>query len=246
MTVPFVMAFLLLLSPVSAYAATSYGLSSTVDAAGIKYTGRASITTNTNGATATCSVTSSAPVLAGYIYTEARLYRGSSLVGSASGYNKLDYLNKGESSYYCKGWPASYSASGIMGGYDARYGGSYVYAPCGKTGSLYSSYAVMDPSSEIITEDAAQYMYVCNDEGETVGSAKGEEMFGVLPDWITAVGVNGIDGYVKAADFWTPMASNPADAVENFSIPRQRIIDVYESPDDSAGVIDSLVLNYGC
>lgn len=78
--------------------------------------------------------------------------------------------------------------------------------------------------------DLESVAYETLDNGETYGSVLSEDYLGYLPDWISAVATNDVNGYIKQDDFWVPEAQNPADAVENFSVQRVRSIPVYEAP----------------
>ena len=55
--------------------------------------------------------------------------------------------------------------------------------------------------------------YNINDNGETYGSALSEYTIGAEPELISAVGANGVSGYIKAADL-TPKVSSIKEALE--------------------------------
>jgi hypothetical protein len=58
-----------------------------------------------------------------------------------------------------------------------------------------------------------QIKYAVNSKGETYGSALSEHTIGVEPDLISAVGTNGVEGYVRADDL-TPKVSSIEEAIE--------------------------------
>ncbi|MFD0716969.1 peptidase [Paenibacillus sp. GCM10027626] len=68
-----------------------------------------------------------------------------------------------------------------------------------------------------ITADITPIMllseYGVNDNGETYGSALSEYSIGVEPDLVSAIGTNGVEGYVRATDL-APNVLSPDEVIE--------------------------------
>ena len=77
-----------------------------------------------------------------------------------------------------------------------------------------------------------------NENGEVYGSEIFLEAIGVKADLISAIGENGVEGYVKATDLDGPAAKNPTEAVKQ--VRANRIIPLYES--DGETVIGSFII----
>ncbi|WP_036717283.1 hypothetical protein [Paenibacillus harenae] len=71
-----------------------------------------------------------------------------------------------------------------------------------------------------------QEEYAVNNNGETFGSALLEAKIGEEPDLISALGTNGIQGYVKADDLF-PDVSDPQEALRSYSV--SAIIPLYDT-----------------
>lgn len=230
--------------PSFAQAGTVTGLAKTINVNGISYTGQLSTITSGAQVTGKSRATASTTVGAGYIYTLVTLYNGSSIVGSAAGYTSAS-LAQGYSTYTTGGQVGnSYSSRGQFAGFNPITG-TYTYATQYPSPSImYYANALLNEQPNEISSKPVELVYQKTESGETFGTALGEEVFGRLPDWISAVAANGAEGYVKAEDYWMPTAENPADAVENFSTQQVRLIPVYAEP-DSAEVVGQYEMYYG-
>ena len=80
-----------------------------------------------------------------------------------------------------------------------------------------------------IVNSMMQNEYDVNDNGETYGSALSDYTIGVEPDLISAIGTNGIKGYVKSTDL-TPNYNSPEEAIEEQMVANgdTRIIPLYD------------------
>lgn len=219
-----------LVAPSVALAGTTYSATKTITVNGVNYTGQTS--TSVNGATVVgkSQATASQVVGAGYIYTLVNLREGGSSKGTAAGYTSIA-SSLGYSTYQAAGRSGyAYSTKGAFSGFNP-ISGTYTQAAQYQTPNAmcYSGpMAVVLAGEQGI--DLESVAYETLDNGETYGSVLSEDYLGYLPDWISAVATNDVNGYIKQDDFWVPEAQNPADAVENFSVQRVRSIPVYEAP----------------
>lgn len=220
------------LSPVTSFATTANGASTSLTVSGVTYTGHAATVSNGSKITGRVEASASKSVGAGYIKTLVKLYKGTQQIGETSGYNGAT-TNLGYSTYTIQGQSGSdYRTTGSFGGYNSVTGyystRSVAYSP------NVRCYASIVDRPVVLDSDLLGYRVTA--DGETYGSALGEESVGYLPDWISAQASNGESGYIKLEDYWVPEAENPADAVENYAIERVRSIPVYEAPESDVVV----------
>ena len=83
--------------------------------------------------------------------------------------------------------------------------------------------------------------YQINRNGETYGNLLTAISIGYEPDLIEAVGVNGIEGYVKSIDLNLPIPSNPSEAVQTTKNTNPRTINLYDK--DGKTIIDSFQID---
>lgn len=83
--------------------------------------------------------------------------------------------------------------------------------------------------------------YLTNRNGETYGNLLTAISIGYEPDLIEAIGINGVEGYVKSADLNLPMPSSPSEAVQATKNATSRTINLYDK--DGKTVIDSFQID---
>ena len=90
---------------------------------------------------------------------------------------------------------------------------------------------------------ALQEDIMTNQAGELCGPAPLAQDMGIQLDLILAIGVSGVEGYIRASDDWIPLPSSEEEIVEWMSTRRVKTIPVYAV--DGITVIDSFNLYYG-
>ena len=248
---------MVLLSVVTAaFATETYsGWKKVAEIGGVEYWGRTSIEDSSHNMY--CRAYLYSGYLSGSTWVPINLYEGYMFVGVAikrSDGSTLSYAtaqNLNLTSSVMK----SVWTPGKLNVYYRALG--YGYAYNWMTGSYEGDYLISSPILEysntpLLTDGLAldgaivpgctiEKRHVIAETGETYGELTS---FDNLPDWILVQATNGLEGYVDADDFWTPMPINPADAVSNFSVQRVRSIPVYAEP-GGGKVIGQFDMYYG-
>lgn len=158
----------------------------------------------------------------GYFGALPRLYNslGKLVISGKWAYNASPVYGKGFKTNDVKGDGKTYFALGKVRIYN---------------GNGYNEYSCnMSPFLKVAAKDAA---YEVNEKGETYGCALYGEIIGGEPDFIEAVGVGGVEGYVKSSDFEVDN-STPERAAESSPADGEcahRMIDLYDKEGNVIG-----------
>lgn len=161
----------------------------------------------------------------GYIGTRARMYRADGGLEGAADWTYNDDPLVGQDTYiYVEVDPDEY-----------YYSKGQV---CFYNGNGYTTYTTN--ASPNMSLGTSRYLptVTTNEHGDIYGPEIFLEAIGIEPDLIYAIGVNGVEGYVKATDLEVPVAETPAEAVQQVRV--NRTIPLYAS--DGISVIGSFVI----
>ena len=179
-------------------------------------------------------------VPAGYMGGQARLYKSDGQLKQSS---TMKYNNVSSSGLYVYSPATNISGTYYAQSYAAFYtGDGYVGTSGNKSPNLILETNFEETS--LPSNLKFQKAYSVNSNGETYGSALLESTIGVEPDLISAVGTNGVNGYIKADDL-TPDVSNPQEAINsNLNNGESVLIPLYDV--DGSTIISEfkLVTNY--
>ncbi|MEK4297385.1 peptidase [Paenibacillus sp. FSL R5-0914] len=162
--------------------------------------------------------TVNAPTPAGYMGGQARLYNsnnGALVHSSTWKYNDSDAWNMWVYSprtttngyYYAQNKGQFYN----IDGYVEYTGNKSPILQLSGNQSLNSKN--LTEASEIMEKLSLKKEYDVNNNGETYGSALSEKTIGMEPDLISAIGTNGVNGYIKSEDL-SPKVSSIEEALE--------------------------------
>ncbi|GEM_PF-700201 len=202
---------------------------------GYKYTFTSEVWERGSGSSATVEavafVKADQVVPVGYMGANARLYNLSGSLVRASG---TFYNTSTVSAFYVYSTGISTSGQYYAQNTGSFYNGSgYTnftgYKSPNQTLSSSGTKSASTAGAEKVLEDLiSKNEYDINENGETYGSALSSYTIGIEPDLIAAVGTNGVNGYVKAAEL-TPEVSTIEEALalmgENGSV---RTIPLYD------------------
>lgn len=205
-----------------ALAATGQSITISVD--GHPYTGQASI--NYGGPNyAYCTVVCTSGTGSNNICSVARLYNyNGALVDSKDNYGQHNVT--------------AIAAGSVSGEYYGN-GTMRVYRP--EYGTWTSTTVPSTPHG--YSRMAGGVLFETNEAGETCGAAPLAEEAGIQLDLILAIGISGVEGYIKSDDYWTPLPTSESEIEEYMSIERVRTIPVYAF--DGMTVVDFFDLHYG-
>ena len=82
--------------------------------------------------------------------------------------------------------------------------------------------------------------YLVNKNGETYGNLLTAKKIGYEPDLIEAIGISGVEGYVKRVELNLEEPSNPIEAINQTRNLKSRTINLYN--EDGITVVDSFVV----
>lgn len=99
-------------------------------------------------------------------------------------------------------------------------------------------------TEKILKDLMMQTKYAVNSRGETYGSALSEYTIGVEPDLISAIGTNGVQGYVRAEDLTPPVSSIAEAVAQNGKNGDIRMIPLYDAEGTKVLGEFKLVTNY--
>lgn len=182
------------------------------------------ISGNTVEAVAEACIADKKVITAGYIGAQARLY-------TADGYLK----HSSEMVY-------NDDAVNVYAYSDATSDSGYFYSQsrvCFYNGNGYDYFTANRSPNLAVPASIVNLDYEKNDRNETYGSGLLAELLGVEPDYIAAIGINGVRGYVRADELYT-IPSSPKDAALMMQQDREnKIIPLY---DINGNVIDGFVV----
>lgn len=154
-------------------------------------------------------------VPSGYMGGQARLYNTSGNIKASSSWTYSPsslatfYVYSPRVSivgqYYAQNQAEFYNGNGYT-----RYTGYKSPIQALSSSKLISTTETQTPKA--INDLMLQKKYAVNSKGETYGSALSEYTIGVEPDLISAIGTNGVKGYIKADDL-TPKISSIEEAL---------------------------------
>lgn len=177
-------------------------------------------------------VTSADSVPAGYMGTRAILYRSDGSFIDAADWSYNYYEGSGElqsGTYYA------------TDGYYFSRGQVQIYNGDGYSEFTAKATPNLAPSNGTRSADD-RYAVRRNANGEVYGSDLFLIEIGVEPDLISAVGQNGVKGYIKRTDLDYNLPSNPAEAMEYMANrPARRTIPLYA--EDGVTVLGSFVID---
>lgn len=168
---------------VQAYTESSWLIFPSVE--GVTYKGKTSTHGNGSAMWANATTMASKGVAGGRMGSLARLYLNGSLVKSTG----VIYNDGGAQSII-----ASTPTNSTRGNYKAG-GTSYIYNP--STGS-YSAHTLINSPAQTFSDSEVEI--IRNENGEIYGSEYELLLYGIQPDLVSAIGVDGTEGYVKEAD----------------------------------------------
>lgn len=94
----------------------------------------------------------------------------------------------------------------------------------------------VEETQKALAESLVNGEYPKNSRGETYGSWSLADVVGHEPDLISAVGTNGVEGYVRATDMNGPVIHNPDEAAEYMATrPVSRTIPLYDLDGNTVG-----------
>lgn len=209
---------------VPAFAEYSYGPSTTFSANGVTYIAHPEIGSGDGSMiNGYGMVNASRTVQTGWMGANIRIYINTgTLFAQNTAYNNIDmqyfiaYTSSPPGSFY------RFYASGTAYGWA---GTSYVGKSMSNTGPVSRS-----------AESFVVKSYPVNESGMTYGSGLSAEYVGEEPDLISAIGKNGIDGYVKNTDINMPIPSNPEEAVSLYGTSNIKTVPVYDV--DGTTIVD--------
>lgn len=197
----------LLIAPINVFADSATGSTTYVTVYGYNYHHYSSVLSDSTSAWSyvhpNCSVNAPTGYMGGY----PRLYNSNySLVKAGT-------------------WTYNENPSSAMGLSTGKYVGTGTYYGKGQVryynGNGYSEYTTTStPFVQVrsLQNIPAYANYRVNVNGQTYGSDYFAEYKGGLPDLISAIGNNGISGYVKAIDLEQPMPKTPEEALAYMEI----------------------------
>lgn len=195
-----------------------------------------------HGAYATAYVKSKngAPIMAGYVGTNAFLFKSNGDLKKSSGMSYNSYASSSIQRYTSTTDSGTYYARSLVKFYTGTYdnnGPIYnIYNTPPTTFQSYSSNSVTPPETTELLNLPNEYSI--NFNGETYGSALIADITGQYPDLIAAEGINGIRGYVRFEDLdYSPTSIK--DAIEHATILENTIIPIY---DINGNIVDTFEL----
>ncbi|WP_346675364.1 hypothetical protein [Enorma phocaeensis] len=202
---------------------------------GITFTSRTSCASFGNSIKGTVTTAASTSRPAGYLGADCWVVRNDGFVAGTA----TRYSQSATSSF-----STNATASGSSGRSYQTTGTSYVYLT--STGNYMSIRANPSPFLSINSLSSQNQSAVQDGitiDGQRYGSLQSYLYEGDNLDLIAAVGINGMEGYIRVEDFLAiPRPSNPEDAVSSFASEREVQIPVY---DIDGNVIDSYCVVVG-
>ena len=208
------------LIPITSFANTSSSFYKTPTINGYNYSFTSEVWDryNPNGggytAEAVSAIKADDNVPEGYMGGQARLYNSSGALEASSSWtyntSKISLIwvysprISTDGKYYAQNKAEFYNGDG----YDRYTGYKSPILTLSSSSSLKAT-----KTYEGINSFMLQTKYAVNSRGETYGSSLSEYAIGVEPDLISAIGTNGIEGYVKADDL-SPTYSSTEEAIE--------------------------------
>lgn len=210
------------------------------DSNGIRYHGMTSAISSGTLVRSTASTVTvdGTSVPAGYAQAAAQLYRGSALAAETDLTYNTTITTGVTATTPQAGGSGNYKGTGTAGCWngDGHYNQVTIpITPILQVGSRSVDNALMLES--LPEEDKIIYT---NEAGETYGSALASALSGTEYDLVSAIGIHGVQGYIRSTDR-PKSAASPEEALAR--VPQDRYIPVYEA--DGKTIIDEFLIGSG-
>lgn len=178
-------------------------------------------------------------VPAGYAEATALLYRGSDLAAQTVPKYNTVVASGVTATTPQAGGSGNYTGVGTSGCWN---GSSYeqITIPTTPVLQVAGSRSTDTTLFESLPEEDKQ-VYI-NESGETYGTALASDLSGVEYDLVSAIGIHGIEGYIRSTDR-PQSASSPEEALARMQVAQDQYIPIYKA--DGITIVDEFLIGSG-